>query len=283
MDPAYGTYEMASPFDPDPFVVNVTAGGEVRVYENIEGCTGHVAMAPDVRFNFVAGTGLPLTFAAVSETDQDVTLLINGPDGSWYCNDDSGGTLNSGLTFNNPQSGQYDVWVGTFDEGASFPTVVGVTETVTDGSAPQAEYSMGTWIGDAPVTNAGPLAGAAELWAGFEPDPYRVQVMAGGEMEASQWGENCVGYIPGQPHFELAYNAGTDFPLILSVNSMSDTTLLVQAPNGMTYCDDDSGNGGLNPSLSFSAPMTGVYYIYVGTYGGDIQPGTLNISELYSE
>jgi hypothetical protein len=290
LDPNYGTFEIASPFQPDPFIVNVTAGGEVAVYEAIEGCSGHVSTAPDVRINFEAGTGLPLTFAAVSQDGYDVTLLINGPDGTWYCNDDVGGddgslALNSGLTFNNPQPGQYDVWVGTFNEGDSFPVVFAVTETVTDGSGPQAEYSIGTaYDGGVPSEPViAPLAGSVELWAGFEPDPYRVQVMAGGPVPAGEVFEQCVGYIPDSPHFELSYQAGTDFPLIISASSMADTTLLIAAPNGEVYCDDDSGNIGLNPSVMFQTPMTGIYYIYVGTFGGDIQPASLSISELYSE
>jgi hypothetical protein len=294
LDPNFGTYEMVSPFDPDPFILNdIIAGGSVRVYETIEGCNGHVSEAPDLRVNFVAGSGLPLTFAVVSTEGYDTTLLINGPDGTWYCNDDVGGddsslVLNSGLTFNNPQSGQYDVWVGTFGEGENFPVVFAVTESVTDGSGPQAENSIGTAYeaGQAPQVyddSSSYASQGIELWAGFEPDPYRAQVLAGGPVSASEVNDQCVGFIPEYAQFELSYQAGTDFPLIISVASMADTTLMIAAPNGQVYCDDDGGNAGLNPSVVFSAPMSGVYAIYVGSFSGDVQPATLNISELYSE
>ena len=36
------------------------------------------------------------------------------------CNDDTGGSLNPGVTYRTPASGQYDVWVGVF--GSDTPT-----------------------------------------------------------------------------------------------------------------------------------------------------------------
>ena len=43
----------------------------------------------------------------------------------------------------------------------------------------------------------------------------------------------------------LNYRAGS-YPLIISVASRSDTTLVVNGPDGSWYCDDDGGNYGLN-------------------------------------
>jgi hypothetical protein len=42
--------------------------------------------------------------------------LINTPNGRWYCDDDSGGSLNPKVQITNPQSGRYDVWVGTYGD-----------------------------------------------------------------------------------------------------------------------------------------------------------------------
>ena len=67
------------------------------------------------------------------------------------------------------------------------------------------------------------------------------------------------------------------------MNSSADTTLVVRAPNGLWYCDDDSGQG-LNPSVRFNTPMSGLYDIWVGTYGNaSNQQAQINISELYSQ
>ena len=45
------------------------------------------------------------------------TLLVNAPDGSWYCNDDSNG-LNPMVSWSSPRSGQYDIWIGTYGSGS---------------------------------------------------------------------------------------------------------------------------------------------------------------------
>ena len=57
-------------------------------------------------------------------------------------------------------------------------------------------------------------------------------------------------------------------------------TLLVRAPNGQFYCDDDSG-AGLNPALTIRNPQSGTYSVWVGSYRqGEFARATLSISEL---
>lgn len=109
VQPNYGTVNLRSGFTPDPYVLNLRAGGFVDVGANIQGCLGYITRAPDFRFNYYAA-GYPLTVA--TESAADTTLVISGPNTQWYCNDDSGGGQNARLTFTNPPSGQYDVWVG---------------------------------------------------------------------------------------------------------------------------------------------------------------------------
>ncbi len=89
--PSFGTANLRFNFAPDPFVVNVTAGGTIPA-ERIggPGCVGSIAQAPDVRLNYQAGGGLPLWIGARSNAD--VTLVINLPNGRWICNDDFQGT-----------------------------------------------------------------------------------------------------------------------------------------------------------------------------------------------
>lgn len=130
--------------------------------------------------------------------------------------------------------------------------------------------------------------GTANLTTGFEPDPHLVTLQSGGSIDAAQSiGNGCAGFIANAPDFDLNYTAGSggnQLPLVISVNSNADTTLVVNGPDGKWYCDDDSGNGALNPSLTFTHPQTGLYDIYVGTYGGsNLQPATLSISEVSSQ
>lgn len=123
--PTFGTVNLSANFAPDPYVVNVTAGGNIPA-ERIggPGCVGSIADPPDVRLNYRAG-GFPLFLSATSNSD--VTLVINLPNGRWICNDDFKGT-DPGVVLSNPQSGQYDIWVGHYNRGAGVPTQLRISE-----------------------------------------------------------------------------------------------------------------------------------------------------------
>ena len=131
--------------------------------------------------------------------------------------------------------------------------------------------------------NADPNFGTVNLTTGFQPDPHVVDVRSGGDLDAARLGANCVGFITNAPDVRLVFDAG-NLPLIISVASRADTTLVVNAPDGNYYCNDDGGTGGLNPMVRFTRPQSGRYEIWIGTYGNQTrQPAQLNISELYSQ
>jgi hypothetical protein len=125
--PSFGTLNLSANFAPDPTVVAVTAGGNLPA-ERLGGsqCVGSIADAPDVRLNYRAGQGLPLYLSAVSRAD--VTIVVNLPNGQWACNDDHAGSTNAGLVFRNPQSGQYDIWIGHYDRGSRVPAQLRISE-----------------------------------------------------------------------------------------------------------------------------------------------------------
>ena len=130
--------------------------------------------------------------------------------------------------------------------------------------------------------NADPNYGQVTLNAGFDSDPRTVTLRAGGNIDASRI-DNCRGYITAAPDYRVNYTAGS-FPLYISVAADSDTTLVVNGPDGRWYCDDDGGVKGLNPSLRFDRPLSGRYEVWVGTYSsGSTQPAELHISELGSQ
>ena len=137
LDPIYETVTLRAGFTPDPYEVRLVSGGSVDVQRNIGSradgrvgdrrCRGFVANAPDVRLRFTAGSGvLPLIISV--DSSADTTLVVNGPDGVWYCDDDSGQGLNPSLRFTNPQSGQYDIWVGTFGGSSMEPATLVISE-----------------------------------------------------------------------------------------------------------------------------------------------------------
>ena len=131
--------------------------------------------------------------------------------------------------------------------------------------------------------DAAPNYGTVELTSGFLPDPRVVAVSSGGEINASSIDASCQGFVSDAPDVRLIYHAGS-LPLIISVASRADTTLVVNAPDGSWHCDDDSGVNGLNPMIRFDKPASGRYEIWVGTYGSaTLERARLHISELASQ
>ena len=119
------------------------------------------------------------------------------------------------------------------------------------------------------------------LVTGFLPDPYTVELVAGGDNPASsELGTECTGNVTSnQPDVTLNYTAGSDYGLSLYAESASDTTLIVLTPNGW-QCDDDSYSyGDLNPNIRIDSPQSGDYLIWIGTYDGGVADAELGISE----
>ncbi|MGP9819021.1 hypothetical protein ACTZWW_03310 [Salinarimonas sp. NSM] len=124
-DPAYGRHDLRAGFTPDPYTIEVVAGGSNDASDLGGACTGSIATAPDLRLYYVAGT-LPLTIT--TRAGEDTTLVVNGPDKEWYCNDDGGGGVDARVRFDRPQSGRYDIWVGQYDGGMDVRTRVEISE-----------------------------------------------------------------------------------------------------------------------------------------------------------
>lgn len=267
----YGEIRLSSGFDNDPYRVTVTSGGTIDAASISSGCTGMVARAPDFEVTYEAGR-LPLTFGV--DASVDTTLIVNGPDGRWTCDDDSGGGTDPQVTYAQPRSGTYDVWVGAFggDSGSAelFVTELAGSNAGTGGSTTRDGY---------PDSSATAAYGEIRLSTGFKNDPYRVSVLAGGSLDASVVDDDCAGTIASAPDFQLTFEAGS-VPLTLRATSDGDVTLVVNGPDGDWSCDDDSGGDG-DAELTFRQPESGVYDVWVGAYDGDSLPAELSITELH--
>lgn len=124
----FGEIRLNAGFTPDPHRVNLTAGGSIDAYTDTDlpgACVGDISNAPDYEVTYSAGS-MPLVFRTRSSTD--TTLIINGPDGRWYCDDDSWSDGDAEVRFNRPSSGTYDIWIGTFNGGTA-PATLLITET----------------------------------------------------------------------------------------------------------------------------------------------------------
>jgi len=136
--------------------------------------------------------------------------------------------------------------------------------------------------GDARSTvDDGPLHGVLSLSFDFAPDPFPVDLIAGGELNLAEFlGGDCVGYIAADnPDLVLDYAAGP-YDLFVYVNSLTDTVLAIRNPQGLWYCNDDGEGIGFNPGIRFSDPEPGEYLIWVGTFVYGNAPATLFFSEI---
>lgn len=123
--PNYGELHLQPGFTPDPALISMRAGGDIDAATRFKGCNGYITNAPDIRLYWDGTGSLSLKISAVSNAD--TTLVINGPNGQFFCDDDSGEDLNPSLTMT-PSAGRYEIWVGTVSSGDAKPAVVSISE-----------------------------------------------------------------------------------------------------------------------------------------------------------
>jgi len=122
LDPTFGSATIGDNSTPDPYLNEVVGGGNVEVSSLSLGpdCTGFAANAPDFRFDYVGSASLLRVFFVAAD-GMNTTLIVNGTNATWYCNDDDplSATTNPMVQISSPGTGQYDVWVGTVGSGST--------------------------------------------------------------------------------------------------------------------------------------------------------------------
>jgi len=123
----FGRTVLSAGFMPDPFSVPVTSGGSnnVSAMDLGAGCVGYATSTPDYILDYTSGQSMLRFFV---EGEGDTALIINAPDGSWHCDDDSYGTTDPSVTFQSPGSGQYDIWVASYSSGTNVSGTLKITE-----------------------------------------------------------------------------------------------------------------------------------------------------------
>ena len=96
----------------------MTAGGTVDVSYLGGSCRGFATSAPDLRVNF-GGSGSSLLRIYFIASNGDPAMVVNDPYGNFYCVDDSFGTVNPTIDFDNPAGGSYDVWIASYSAQAT--------------------------------------------------------------------------------------------------------------------------------------------------------------------
>jgi hypothetical protein len=114
--------------------------------------------------------------------------------------------------------------------------------------------------------------------AGFALDPFLVSLNGGGEVDASTFSRSCTGYVNDQPVLTARWQ-GTVDELRLFFYSDSDSTLVVQQPNGTYLCADDAADNVLDPEVTITDPVTGTYRLWIGSFHeNQLIPGLLVIT-----
>jgi hypothetical protein len=268
----FGQVNLRAGYTPDPHVTTVNAGGPIDVSTVSDNCRGFIAERPSFTLRYRAGD-FPLYIGVAA--DDDTTLVVKGPNGQWMCDDDSGDNLNPVISWTEPRSGRYQIWVGRFGTSDLAPAQLYISEI--GGPADVVPE-------DLPDFTANPNYGVIDLVSGFTPDPHTVNVSAGGSYSAYAI-PGCVGWISRAPDYRVNWTAGSGaLPLVFSVQSDADTTLVINDASGNWVCDDDGGNNGLNPAVTFAEPSSGQYDVWVGTFSeGAMQSSVLNVSELFAQ
>ncbi len=158
---------------------------------------------------------------------------------------------------------------------------------MTEEGAPFYEQSFDfPYIANLPSTlnpDGNPRYGTIEVNAGFVPDPQTVHVTSGGPVDVSYLGNGCHGYASASPTFLVRWGGSTGrlrFYIEETGGDAADTTMVVLAPDGTWYCNDD-GAGYPNPLINIEPSPAGEYRIWVASYNeGTSVEGILHVTEM---
>lgn len=266
--PRYGWHVLAPGFKPAPYTQDALSGGDIDVKSLGLGdnCLGFAARDPDFVIE-LRDAFSRITFLIASA--QDTTLIVNTPNGSWSCDDDTNG-LNPALVYYNPQPGAYRLWIGSYAEDAFDESALYISE-----SGPEMLPTTAT----GPDPARAPLYGEASLSPGFQPAPFSIQITGGGRNQAARYiaNEDCRGYLAEAPDFSITLDETFD-EISFAVFSPAQMTLVVNASDGSWHCSD--GREGKKPAVYFSFPPAGQYDLWVGSAAeGNYAAAILTASE----
>jgi len=127
-EPNFGTLELTSGFVPDPQTKEIISGGSVDASYLGGQCRGYATRAPDYAVEYEVETGFVTLLRFYFEGAGDTTLIINSPSGAWLCNDDSYDTVSPTVDVDDPVSGRYDIWIGSYVSGQTVLGTLSITE-----------------------------------------------------------------------------------------------------------------------------------------------------------
>lgn len=256
--PRFGTYDLALDELTSPYIIGVEAGGPLNARRSgfPQGCFGIMTAEPSVILRIDSPSQTLNVFTA---GEGDTTMAVQAPDGTFRCDDDGAGRgMNAGLRLANAQSGNYKVWVGSFDNRNFF------TRLIVSQAAPFSQP-----IGE---PNATPTVDAVIIASGPDADPGHIRidsmtgygVFLGGMSLYGDNDEECPGHIGLNPSAVIDWSGGGQ--LSIRANGEADLVMVVMDPAGEAHCSDDSGDVDDRPLAHFTNAAPGRYDVHVGTY-----------------
>ena len=259
----------------DPFIVSVNGGGRLDASALGGDCYGFVNIEPVVRINWQGETEMSRIFFY---SDHDPTLIVQSPDGEFHCNDDANVLLlDPSITFQHPEPGTYNIWVGSYYPDQLIPGVLVVTtredirvETFTlDGLIKRGPI--------ADVTRAPGGRAAQELLDAIKSLKKDVKILRPGRaltkavtvnggvpaFEFDVEGQICNGFIHESPDLVFDWKGDSE-QLNIFFEGDGDSTLLVVTPDGRVLCNDDASEDNINPLITITPPEKGRYAVFVG-------------------
>ncbi len=277
----------------DPFIVSVNGGGTFDASLLGGDCSGYINMQPVLRIDWEGKADLSKVFFF---SDHDPTLVIQAPDGEFYCNDDASDLLlDPSIEFENPADGIYNIWVGSYAPDQLLPGVLVVT---TRDDVSVENFTLNGLIKRGPVISdemdgrnrtADVLVDAIKrvkqnmkkVKAGGK--ARSVKTTADGDIPAFEFDipdQVCNGFISEVPNMVFDFSGKTD-ALKVYFEGDADSTLLVVGPGETVSCNDDAAPGrNINPMVVIPNPVEGRYAVYVGRVTPDVEVhGKINVTD----
>lgn len=126
--PRYGNKPLQASFLPDPFEQRGDGGGSIDVSYLDGDCIGYARQAPYLRLQWSGETDQLRVFFTADD-GEDSSLLIKHPNDSWVCNDDwTVFSLDPVVVLKNPEPGEYNIWVGSYEPRQTITGTLGISE-----------------------------------------------------------------------------------------------------------------------------------------------------------
>ncbi|BAZ37982.1 hypothetical protein NIES4101_39120 [Calothrix sp. NIES-4101] len=115
----FGTIRLSPGFNPASTSISGYTGGSYSLSAitnrdiNNKACLGFADPTPD--HIIILEQDFSQLRLLVNSGGTDTTILIQAPDNTVYCGDDTDMNKNASINLKNPKAGNYKVWVGTFN------------------------------------------------------------------------------------------------------------------------------------------------------------------------